>query len=385
VNKPLQLQTIEATRFRIGVPVPWNIYDARGSLLLRKGFVINDERQLDIFTRRELYIEKSDNDPNALRVAMANVSVARMLAEAAGHLRDLFKQIERNPQSGDASEKTLLIARILALAIEVNTDICLAHIFFNKFTHDDYPLQHSLDSAILAILLAQALELPPAETERVTAIALTMNVGMLSLQEQLLKRSDKLTATEKTRIRQHPEASVELLRKAGITDDYWLACVLHHHEKIDGSGYPAGLNGQDIPEGAQIVSLADRYSACLSPRRYRVGMLATEVMRDLFINQASSIDVYLAGQLVKILGVYPPGTFVRLQNGEVSVVVRRGKTGTTPLVISFIAPRGGHLTYLIKRDTREKIFAVRGGVRVEQKDMPYTMQQLWGKQAELQG
>ena len=66
-------------------------------------------------------------------------------------------------------------------------------------------------------------------------------------------------------------------------------------------------------------------------------------------------------------------------------MVRRGKTGTTPLVISFIAPRGGHLAYLIKRDTREKIFAVRGGVRVEQKDMPYTMQQLWGKQAELEG
>ena len=133
----------------------------------------------------------------------------------------------------------------------------------------------------------------------------------------------------------------------------------------------------------RVINIGD--SACLSPRRYRTGMLATEVMRDLFINQASSIDVYLAGQLVKILGVYPPGTFVRLQNGEVSVVVRRGKTGTTPLVISFIAPRGGHLTYLIKRDTREKIFAVRGGVRVEQKDMPYTMQQLWGKQAELQG
>jgi len=376
------LKAIDAACFKIGQPVPWNIYDARGGLLLRKGFIIANERQLNVFSDRALFVEKADMEPQTQRLAMANVSVVRLLDDAALALRDCFRQIGQGKSPGDSGGKLYDIVDTLALALDLNTDICLARIFFNKFTHDDYPLQHSLDTALLAFLLAQSLEKPEDCIKRITAAALTMNVGMLTLQEQLLKRSEKLTATEKTRIRQHPEASVELLRKAGIADEAWLNCVLCHHEKIDGSGYPAELTGTDVPEEARIVSLADRYTACLSPRRFRPGMLATEVMRDLFINQAASLDVVLAGMLVKILGVYPPGTFVRLQNGEVAVVVRRGKTGTTPLAISFIAPRGGYLPYLIKRDTREKLFAVRGSVRLNAKDMPYTMPQLWGRQAE---
>ncbi|MGI9213298.1 MAG: HD-GYP domain-containing protein [Methylococcaceae bacterium] len=383
IPKPSQLSPIQVSAFKIGQPVPWDIYDAKGSLLLRKGFTIADARQLDVFAGRDLFIEKADK-AQGLRLAMANASVVSILGEAASALRSLHQNIIRGLKSDQTQDKTFEIANTLAMAISVNTDICLANIFYNKFGHDDYPLHHSLDTAILSILMAQAMEKPEEEIELIAASALTMNVGMLTLQEQLLKRSDKLTATEKTKIHQHPEGSVDLLRKAGISDENWLNCVRDHHEKIDGSGYPSGLTGADIPECAQIVSLADRYSACLSPRRYRPGMLATEVMRGLFIEQASTIDVMLAGQLVKVLGVYPPGSFVRLQNGEIAVVVRRGKMGTTPLVISFIAPRGGPMAHLVKRDTREKTFAVRGGVRLEQKDVPHTMAELWGKQAEAE-
>jgi len=382
LNKPSELKAIEASCFKIGEPVPWNIYDAHGGLLLRKGFIIANAHQLAVFGDRALFVEKAEAEPHVQRLALANVSVVCLLKEAALALREGFRQIGSGQPWPDSHEKIHDIVKTLQLAIDLNTDICLAHIFFNKFTHADYPLQHSLDTALLALLLAQALEKPEAELRFTTAAALTMNVGMLTLQEQLLKRSDKLTPTEKTRIRQHPEAGVELLRKAGVSDEDWLACVLCHHEKIDGSGYPGGLGAADIPQGARIVSLADRYSACLSPRRFRPGMLATGIMRDLFIHQAATLDVELAGMLVRILGIYPPGTFVRLQNGELAVVVRRGKTGTTPLVISFVAPRGGFLPYLIKRDTREKLFAVRGSVHLEAKDMPYTMSQLWGRQAE---
>lgn len=376
------LQPINISSLKVGEPVPWNIYDAKGSLLLRKGFMIVSENQLSVFSHREMYIEKKLDDEANRRLILANVSVVRLLDEASHDLRDLFKDIERATLPELTYDNTLHIAKALEHAIAVNTDICLAHIFFNKFGNENYPLRHSIDSAILAILIAQSLEKTEHETGIIAAAALTMNVGMLILQEQLLRRNDKLTTSEKTKINQHPENSVTLLRKAGIVDEEWLSYVLMHHEKIDGSGYPQHLAGSDIPEGAQILSLADRYSACLSPRRYRPGMLATEVMRDLFINQASTIDVVMAGLLVKILGVYPPGIFVRLQNGEVAVVVKRGKIGTTPLVISFIAPRGGPMSFPIKRDTREKSFAIRGGVRLSREDVPYTMHQLWGKQAE---
>lgn len=376
------LQAITVSMLKIGEPLPWDIYDSRGILLLRKGLVIANYHQLSTFPDREMFIDKLSDDDYSRKLALANVSVVQLLEEASHDLELLFQAILRASQPELTHDNILHTVKILEHATHINADICLSYLFFNKFNHDNYPLRHSIDTTLLTLLMAQFMEKSDNEIALIAAAALTMNVGMLTLQEQLLRRNNRLTTTEKNKINQHPEQSVSLLSKAGITDEQWLSYVRDHHEKINGSGYPRGLSGSDVSEGAQIISLADRYSACLAPRSYRPGMMATEAMRELFIQQADSIDVTIASGLCRVLGVYPPGVFVRLQNGEIGVVYRRGKTGTTPLVISFMAPRGGLMAYPVKRDTREKYFAVRGCVRLQQQDVPYTMQQLWGKQAE---
>ena len=170
------LQSINVSTLRVGEPIPWNIYDTKGSLLLRKGFVIASQNQLAVFANREMFIEKKADDEAARRLAMANVSVVRLLAEARHDLDDLFKLIQRGTQPELTCDNTLHIAKTIEHAVSVNTDICLAHIFFNKFDHDDYPLRHSLDTAILAILIAQAMEHTEEETSLVAAAALLLGL-----------------------------------------------------------------------------------------------------------------------------------------------------------------------------------------------------------------
>jgi HD-GYP domain-containing protein (c-di-GMP phosphodiesterase class II) len=105
------------------------------------------------------------------------------------------------------------------------------------------------------------------------AAALTMNIGMLSLQEVLYQQEKDLTSEQKQLIDSHPAQSVVMLHEAIVTDRLWLKCVLAHHEKIDGTAYPNQLSGEQYYEETQLITLADQYCARLSPRAYRQPLL----------------------------------------------------------------------------------------------------------------
>ena len=91
----------------------------------------------------------------------------------------------------------------------------------------------------------------------------------------------------------------------------------------------------------------------------------------------------LAAYFIKELGTAPPGAFVRLQNGEIGVVTRRGKATATPIVHAFIGPRGAPLSFPIQRDTGKELYAMRDTLSCDQAMLPFSMQQLWGEEAAL--
>jgi hypothetical protein len=141
-------------------------------------------------------------------------------------------------------------------------------------------------------------------------------------------------------IADHPERSVRLLRSIGITDEEWLTAVELHHVRMDGSGYPHGLSGDAIPLGARIVGLADAYAAMLRPRGDRPAFLARDALRELYGKEAGRYDPRLVQVLIRQLGVYPPGTVVKLANGEVGVCVRRTQDARKPVLQAVIDPSG---------------------------------------------
>ena len=280
----------------------------------------------------------------------------------------------------DAKNKILEVVKAVTFATNLNPDIAIASILLNQEVIS-YAVRHSIDTAVVSILIAQALNKQPAEVSTIVAAALTMNVGMLRQHDQFQRKQDPLTEAEIDLIRKHPEEGVKLLQQAGITDPDWLSFVLHHHENEDGSGYPHGKSGKDIPQHAKIILLADRYCARVTGRSYRKPLLPNAALRGLFVDESKAIDAQLAKYFVKELGMFPPGTYVRLKNGEIGVVTRKGETATTPTVHALLGPRGALLTFPIPRETYKESFAIAEAIHRDQAAVRISMQQLWGEQA----
>lgn len=304
-------------------------------------------------------------------------SVLRQINQAHRRLEKLLFNLDHEP---DAQNRILDVARKLTAAVDQNPDIALACILLNQ-DEGSYAVRHCLDSAVVALLVARALDKSPAETLSIMAAALTMNVGMLQNQEQLQNRLNAISDRELAIIHGHPQTGVNLLQQAGVEDPDWLSCVLLHHENEDGSGYPFGKTGDDIPLHAKIISLADRYCARVSSRNYRKSLLPNEALSDILLVDHNSIDPMLTACFIRVLGIYPTGAVVRLANGEVAVVSGKGKSSTTPIVHALAAPNGMPLLPPSRRDTAGEHYAIREMVSEDKAGIRFTMQQVWGDAA----
>jgi HD-GYP domain-containing protein (c-di-GMP phosphodiesterase class II) len=282
----------------------------------------------------------------------------------------------------EVESKILEVVQALSFAVNINSDIALACILLNQ-TNGRYPVRHCVDAAIVSLLIARALKISADQTKAMAAAALTMNIGMLRHQERLQEIQGELSEQDAGIIRDHPQQGVVLLQQAGVTNAEWLSYVLMHHENENGSGYPGGKKGGEIPLCAKIISIADRYCARVSTRNYRKSLLPNAALRDILVAEKNNIDPALATAFIRELGTFPTGSFVRLENGEVCVVTGKGSTTTSPIVHALIGPRGVPLTFPIKRDTSKQLCTIREVLSEDQANIRFSMQQVWGDEARL--
>ncbi|MDP2154746.1 MAG: HD domain-containing phosphohydrolase [Sulfuricella sp.] len=367
----------------IGRPLPWNAYNSRGQLLLKKGVVIESASQVAALIEQGLFADASASSSREadIRAAPAREapSVLRMINLAEKRLERLLFGVGSEP---DFPARLMEVATSVISAAELNSDIALACILLNQQA-GDYPVRHCLDTAVVAILVAQSMSLAREEIVTLTAAALTMNVGMLRQQIQLQRKQEALSEEEIESIHRHPQEGVGMLEAAGVHDAGWLAYVMAHHESEDSGGYPAGLAGEEIPPGAKILALADRYCACVSERKYRKSQLPSTALREIFLERGKSVDPTLAAYFIKVLGIYPPGTLVRLNNGEIGVVTRKGEGPLTPIVHALVGPRGVPLSIPVRRDTASEPFTIKEALHADQADIRFSMHQVWGAEASL--
>lgn len=369
--------------FAIGEALQWDVFGEDRKLLLRKGQIVSSSHQIEGLVQRGLYLEAhfvgktSRAEEQAKR--LETPSALRVINMAEKRLERLLYSLHNEP---DAESRILEVAKAITFACNINSDVAIACILLNQET-GNYAVRHSIDTAVVSLLVARAMKKTSEEVMKIIAAALTMNIGMLRNQDQLQNKVDALSEKDIEVIHKHPEESVSLLQQAGVTDPNWLSWVLHHHENEDGSGYPFARQAQDIPQNAKIIALADRYCARISNRAYRKSMLPNAALRNLFVEGGKTIDSHLATYFIQELGMYPPGTTIRLQSGEIGVVTGKGYGPTTPIVHALIGPRGAPLSFAIKRDTAKDLHAVRETLHLEQASMRFTMQQLWGAEAAL--
>jgi HD-GYP domain-containing protein (c-di-GMP phosphodiesterase class II) len=365
----------------IGEPLPWDIYDSSNKLLLRKEFIVENEQQIEALLARGLFAEakppSGSSSPPPVNRQVDKPSALRFINQANKRLGRLLYNLQNETE---LESKIMEVGAEIKRAVEINEHVALGSIILNRAVIA-YPVRHCIDTAIISLLVARSLEMHEAEIDIVLAAALTMNVGMLRQQEQLQNKGGVLNDEDKTIIKTHPQIGIRLLKQAGVKNDSWLLTVLMHHENENGSGYPLGKTGVKIPLGAKIISIADRYCATISPRSYRKALLPNVAMRSVFLDEKQNIDPSLATVFMRVLGMYPAGVFVKLINGEVSVVTGQGEVMKSPIVHSLIGSNGAKLAFPISRDTARSIYAIQDNV--DEITVPVNMQTLWGEDASL--
>ena len=185
-------------------------------------------------------------------------------------------------------------------------------------------------------------------------------VAISHIHDALNQQSGKLSDKIRELMKKHPVQCKKMLQQAGVTDALWINTVYAHHERIDGSGYPDGLIGDAIPREAKIIAIADIYLAMTTNRGYRNAKKATNALREIFANGKKD-DNELYVSFIKELSVYPTGSFVSLENGEVGVVVKRCRDGVVcPVVKAILSPRGGAYPEPQLRDCKKLSYKIKG-------------------------
>lgn len=233
-------------------------------------------------------------------------------------------------------ERILQYDRWMQNLIQYDTDVAL-YLLFQLASHSPagYSASHALVCAVLSHLLAQEFQLPRAERDSLVHAALTMNIAMTELQDQLANQQERPTPEQRVALRDHETRGAELLGQLGIRDKLWLQTVRQHHHQ----------QAPDLPQYsltlaqrlAQMLGVVDRYAALISPRQARAGRSATESAQDILNNS----NTRLVGQaLLHVVGLFPPGTFVQLDDGTKGVVLRRGSQDNRPDVAILLNDNG---------------------------------------------
>jgi HD-GYP domain-containing protein (c-di-GMP phosphodiesterase class II) len=362
-------------------PLPWAIYDAFGNLLLRRGFIITSERQRDNLLERGLHREEAPGGGARRDDDSCYASNDCTVFEAA---ETLISRLEAAYALLATRRKGAFKFKILQLAVEIqricqgDADSVLGVMQMDK--HSPYGLIHPLHVAVLCELMGRALGIRQLSRLSLVAAALTHDLGFYELQETLHRQVQPLSDEQWAEVKRHPTAGHALLTGAGIDDECWLRSVIQHHERLDGSGYPSGLKGDDIAIPSRILSIADIYTAMIRPRSYRTAILARDALREIFEERGKTVDERLAKAFVKTVGIFPPGAFVRLENNELAVVSSRGEDAVHPQVHSLIAAQGRAYTRPMPRDSRENGSGVHSMIPDDEVHMAHgVLSLLWPK------
>ena len=205
---------------------------------------------------------------------------------------------------------------------------------------DDYTYMHSVAVCAMMVTLAKQLGLPDGEVRDLGLAGLLHDIGKMAIPLEILNKPGRLTDDEFMQVKGHPGAGHEILLQVAGIPAVVLDVCLHHHERIDGKGYPERLGQQTLSHAARMGAICDVYDAITSNRPYKDGWSPTESLRKMALwAKEGHFDETIFAAFVKCIGIYPVGTLVRLKSDRLGVVTDNSKSLLRPMVRVFFSIR----------------------------------------------
>jgi HD-GYP domain-containing protein (c-di-GMP phosphodiesterase class II) len=383
----MKLIPVENDSIRVGSPLPFSIRLENGSIILTKGHLIERRAFLDSLLKQygKLFVDLDESeshhraymgklhsmvrqDKELGQIAESSLAPLefsslrnRDLPNTANwlDLQDQAHLVLRDSRSAEFLPRLEKLKTELYRQIKLNPDSTLFALIHLATTEvKRYSATHAmLVSAVCTLAAQDVLKWGSDQIDNLLNVALTMNIGMTELHDHLASQIEAPNAEQNRAIETHATRSHDILLSLGVSDPVWLEAVLEHRATSPGT-LATRTHADRL---ARLIQRADMFSARLSPRASRRPESPAAAMQACYFDENRKTDEAGAA-LIKAVGIYSPGTFVKLASNEIAIVVRRGLNTTMPKVAVLINRQGMLTGEPILRETSQTDFRIVGSV-----------------------
>lgn len=308
------------------------MYDLDGRILLAKGIKLTEKvvRKVAEIGIMSLYIndEYSDDEIEDTIKPELRQKAIKTMKDSFDSLLSISECVPGKLNKLQATEasrvKNECISKLSMVVEEIMNEVlekknALVNLVDIK-SMDNYTYEHSVNVVVLSLMLGLELNYTKSKLHNLAIGAMLHDMGKVFVPKEVLLKSGKLTDAEFGLIKEHPSRGYEYLKSDEEISAMSKIIILQHHERIDGTGYPDGIDGSRIHEFSKIVSIADVYDALTSDRPYRMGLPPNEAIEYIMGSVDRYFDFDMINAFLRRIVPYPVGTMVKLSSGDVGVI-----------------------------------------------------------------
>ncbi|WP_423408078.1 HD-GYP domain-containing protein [Heyndrickxia sp. MSNUG] len=316
------MRLVATTSVNEGALLGKAIYNDQGQILLNVGARLERKilNRLMEFGIDFLYIKDPDTDD----LLLSNSISDELRVNAIKSIGESFKQIQNDTTISHSfvlEKSAKKFKKLISILLdELQSSRELLNMLSDVFMHDHYIFSHSLNVTLYALAIGIEMKLTPKELEQLGLGAILHDVGKMKVPEEVLTKPGRLTGEEFQIIKAHAEDGFQLLRNIPTVPLIVAHCAFQHHERMNGSGYPRGLKGDEIHLFGRILGVADVFDAVTSNRVYRPAMLPHEGLEILYSGSGTLFDPKVVDAFRRAVAIYPIGLTVLLSDGRKGVV-----------------------------------------------------------------
>lgn len=329
------MRLISIERLEVGDVLGKPVYDDKCQLLLAKDVSLTSNyiERLKKANIQCVYID----DALSEGLEAANVIPDELKIKSIATVKTAFKDLSDRKGSSYNIKSIESIKQIVDEMMHIiyenpSTLYCMTELMGT----DMYTYNHSAEVAALSMLVAKSMKMNDTFIQKIGVGAILHDVGKMGVPAEILNKVDPLDEVESKLMKDHPQMGYDLLKDNDYISPISRQIVLLHHEKLNGSGYPFMMSGEQIPIHVRIVTLCDIFNAISSNRAYKRRMNADEALELIRAEAIYELDRDIYYHLLKVVNIYPVGTVVELSNGEVGIVIKENYEAQTRPVVQVI-------------------------------------------------